>query len=79
VSAHTPIITLATAAADYFEAVFPGRHMDRLFTVAYLPVCLLMLGLLIKFNSMPGRPRILFSFAGFVLIMLAIPLVRTAG
>ncbi|WIA30418.1 hypothetical protein OEZ86_000502 [Tetradesmus obliquus] len=62
-------------AADYFEAVFPGRHMDRLFTVAYLPVCLLMLGLLIKFNSMPGRPRILFSFAGFVLIMLAIPLI----
>jgi equilibrative nucleoside transporter 1/2/3 len=49
--------------------------MDRLFTVAYLPVCLLMLGLLIKFNNMPGRPRILFSFAGFVLIMLAIPLV----
>jgi equilibrative nucleoside transporter 1/2/3 len=53
--------------------------MDRLFTVAYLPVCLLMLGLLIKFNSMPGRPRILFSFAGFVLIMLAIPLVRADG
>jgi equilibrative nucleoside transporter 1/2/3 len=50
--------------------------MDRLFTVAYLPVCLLMLGLLIKFNNMPGRPRILFSFAGFVLIMLAIPLVN---
>ncbi|KAF6258945.1 nucleoside transporter-domain-containing protein [Scenedesmus sp. NREL 46B-D3] len=62
-------------AADYFEAVFPGRHMDRLFTVAYLPVCLLMLGLLIKFNSLPGRPRILFSFAGFVLIMLAVPLI----
>jgi hypothetical protein len=49
--------------------------MDRLFTVAYLPVCLLLLGLAIKFNSIPGRPRILTSFAAFTLIMLALPLV----
>lgn len=69
------VLSCPAAAADYFEAVFPGRHMDRLFTVAYLPVCLLMLGLLIKYNTLPGRPRILTSFAGFVLIMLAIPCV----
>ncbi len=25
------------SAADYFEVIYPGRHSDRLFTVAYLP------------------------------------------
>jgi equilibrative nucleoside transporter 1/2/3 len=50
--------------------------MDRLFTIAYLPVCLLLLGVAIRFNSIPGRPRILTSFAAFTLIMLALPLVR---
>lgn len=49
--------------------------MDRLFTIAYLPVCLLLLGVTIKFNSIPGRPRILTSFAAFTLIMLTLPLV----
>jgi hypothetical protein len=50
--------------------------MDRLFTICYLPVCLLLLGVVIKFNSMPARPRILTSFAAFTLIMLGLPLVR---
>lgn len=52
-----------------------GRHMDRLFTICYLPVCLLLLGVVIKFNTMPARPRILTSFAAFTLIMLGLPLV----
>lgn len=52
--------------------------MDRLFTVAYLPVCLLLLGVAIKFNTMPARPRILTSFASFTLIMLALPLVSVS-
>lgn len=51
--------------------------MDRLFTVCYLPVCLLLLGGAIKFNQIPGRPRILFSFAAFTLIMLGMPLVSS--
>eukprot|EP00775_Hariotina_reticulata_P011647 gene11647-11792_t len=65
-------------AADYFEAVFPGRHMDRLFTIAYLPVCLLLLAVMIKYNNLPVRCRILTSFASFTLIMAIIPLVDTA-
>eukprot|EP00879_Flechtneria_rotunda_P030561 GHRR01033209.1.p1 GENE.GHRR01033209.1~~GHRR01033209.1.p1 ORF type:complete len:168 (+),score=44.25 GHRR01033209.1:100-603(+) len=60
-------------AADYFEAVFPGRHMDRLFTIAYLPVCLFLLGVLINYNTIPVRPRILSSFAGFTAIMAVVP------
>ncbi len=51
--------------------------MDRLFTVCYLPVCLLLLGVAIKFNNIPGRPRILLSFAAFTLIMLGLPLVSS--
>lgn len=49
--------------------------MDRLFTICYLPVCLLLLGVVIKFNTMPARPRILTSFALFTLLMLGLPLV----
>jgi hypothetical protein len=59
--------------------LFQGRHMDRLFTVCYLPVCLLLLGVAIKFNNIPGRPRILVSFAAFTLIMLGLPLVRATS
>lgn len=50
--------------------------MDRLFTICYLPVCLLLLGVVIKFNNLPARPRILTSFALFTAIMLTLPLVR---
>jgi hypothetical protein len=57
------------------RVITQGRHMDRLFTICYLPVCLLLLGVVIKFNSMPARPRILTSFASFTLIMLGLPLV----
>lgn len=53
--------------------------MDRLFTVCYLPVCLLLLGVAIKFNNIPGRPRILVSFAAFTLIMMGLPLVSATG
>lgn len=62
-------------AADYYELVYPGRHVDRLLTVAYLPVCLLVLGVMVKFNRAAVRQRILTSFAGFFLIMLVVPLV----
>lgn len=64
-------------AADYYEAIYPGKNTARLFTVAYLPVCLLLLGVVIKWNTIPSRPRILTSFAAFTVIMLALPLVRS--
>ncbi|KAF8069407.1 ETN8 [Scenedesmus sp. PABB004] len=62
-------------AADYYEAVFPGRHVDRLFTVTYLPICLVVLGAMVRWNGLPLRPRILTAFAGFTAVMLVVPLV----
>jgi hypothetical protein len=32
-----------------------GRHIDRLFTVAYLPSCLLLLALTMRFNILSTR------------------------
>eukprot|EP00877_Chromochloris_zofingiensis_P005576 jgi/Chrzof1/15019/Cz09g24060.t1 len=66
-------------AADYFEAVFPGRHMDRLFTVCYMPVCLALVGAQIKWRGIVShRVRILTSFAGFSTVMLLVPVVDLA-
>mmetsp|Transcript_13082 Transcript_13082/g.35624 ORF Transcript_13082/g.35624 Transcript_13082/m.35624 type:complete len:160 (-) Transcript_13082:11-490(-) len=60
---------------DYFAAVFPGKPMDRLFTVTYLPACLSVLLLLLRFKItfLTPQVRIVNSFIGFALIMLAIP------
>ncbi|GBF98604.1 hypothetical protein Rsub_10793 [Raphidocelis subcapitata] len=64
-------------AADYWAAVFPGRHVDRTFTVCYLPVCLLLIGAFIRFPRAAGEgARVLAGFAGFFVAMLAVPLVR---
>lgn len=57
-----------------------GRPMDRLFTVSYLPACLLVLVLLLRFK-LPGKLntphfRIISSFIGFAVIMFIIPVVR---
>lgn len=62
-------------ATDFFSAAFPGEHMDRLFTVLYLPMCLLMLGVLLR---SPGRAvaRTTVSFAAFVVIMVVVPVVN---
>jgi hypothetical protein len=57
-----------------------GRHVDRTFTVCYLPVCLLLIGAFIRFPRAPGEgARVLAGFAGFFLAMLAVPLVRPGG
>ncbi|GLI59808.1 hypothetical protein VaNZ11_001774 [Volvox africanus] len=63
-------------ATDYFGAVYPGWHTDRLFTVSYLPVCLLMLMVGIRYPDLPPQPsRIRLGYAGFTLAMAAVPLV----
>jgi hypothetical protein len=64
-------------AADYYAAVFPGRHVDRLFTAAYLPACLAMLALMLRHSSdhARGRTRILIAFVVFTAVMLGVPLV----
>lgn len=62
-------------AADYWASVYPGRHVDRTFTVCYLPTCLLFIGLFIRFPRLIGqRLRILAGFAGFFILMLAVPM-----
>ncbi|KAF5842221.1 nucleoside transporter-domain-containing protein [Dunaliella salina] len=66
---------------DYFAAVFPGKPMDRLFTVTYLPACLSVLLLLLRFKITFLTPyvRIVNSFIGFALIMLVIPMLDLFG
>ena len=61
-------------------AVVKGRHADRLFTVCYLPVQLLILLIMIVYDlHLPLRPRITLGFATFVLVMPAVvPLVSRA-
>ena len=50
--------------------------MDRLFTICYLPTCLVTLGLTMNRNSHAARRmRILSSFFAFFVIMLLVPLV----
>jgi hypothetical protein len=53
--------------------------VDRLFTVCYLPPCLVLLGATIRFNTLPARPRILAAYALFTAIMLVLPLVGAVG
>jgi equilibrative nucleoside transporter 1/2/3 len=63
-------------AVDYFAAVFPGRHIDRLFTVAYLPPCLISLVLFTVYSPPSSlHARILAGYIGFTIILLAVPLV----
>ncbi|GAB4815688.1 hypothetical protein N2152v2_002734 [Parachlorella kessleri] len=67
-------------ACDYFEAQYPGRHADRLFTVCYLPVNLLVLLLVVRHHTRV-RPllRIVGGFVGFTLAVSAVPLLDLAG
>ncbi|KAI8465416.1 MAG: hypothetical protein J3K34DRAFT_473490 [Monoraphidium minutum] len=63
-------------AADYWAAVFPGRHVDRTFTICYLPACLLLIGAFIRWPRLLGhRARILAGFGGFFALMLAVPMI----
>ncbi|KAJ9505593.1 hypothetical protein QJQ45_028297, partial [Haematococcus lacustris] len=75
----TPCAAAYISATDFFEVLFPGRHTDRLFTVAYLPSCLLLLLVTLRWRSarwLPRPPaRIKLAYLLFTLLMLAVPLV----
>jgi equilibrative nucleoside transporter 1/2/3 len=64
-------------AADYWQAIFPGRHVDRALTVAYLPACLALVTACLAWpERVPApRARILVGFAGFAVVMAFVPLV----
>ncbi|KAG2494103.1 hypothetical protein HYH03_007742 [Edaphochlamys debaryana] len=62
-------------ATDYFSAVYPGWHTDRLFTVAYLPVCMVALAWSIRYpDAVSLAWRIRGGYAGFTVCMAAVPL-----
>ena len=53
-----------------------GRHTDRLITVCYLPVTLVMLLVMIHYNHRTNIAlRISGGMAGFCVSMIAVPLV----
>ena len=62
-------------ATDYMETMYPGRHMDRLFTILYLPTTLITLAVCVGVGATALRPRILAGYGGFVLCMLSLSLV----
>eukprot|EP01023_Acetabularia_acetabulum_P009707 TRINITY_DN14390_c0_g1_i3.p1 TRINITY_DN14390_c0_g1~~TRINITY_DN14390_c0_g1_i3.p1 ORF type:complete len:424 (-),score=43.72 TRINITY_DN14390_c0_g1_i3:1298-2569(-) len=66
-------------AIDYLEKVYPGRHVDRTFTVVYLPVNVCTLALAIHFNSfISGRTRIIVAFIGYTITMAVVPMLDAA-
>lgn len=70
--------TLAKALAAPFDnkrrQTKQGRHVDRLMTVCYLPVCLVFLILTMKLSAWT-RLRLLAAYAGFALTIMVVPIV----
>ena len=52
--------------------------MDRLFTLCYLPMCLALLVIMMRFGPGVADPhtRITVGYIGFILISLVVPVVR---
>lgn len=66
-------------AVDYFALVFPGRHIDRVFSVVYMSSNLLsVLTALCTREWVPGRMRIQLGFLGYALVLTAIPVTDAA-
>eukprot|EP00955_Chlamydomonas_euryale_P099678 365234-Chlamydomonas_euryale.AAC.4 len=76
---HT-LHTLQTHARGRAGGLY-GDHMDRLFTVCYLPLCLLLLVLMVQAGPAVADPhtRITASFASFIALCAAVPLVGALG
>lgn len=54
-----------------------GKHTDRLLTVSYLPVNLVVIAAMVRWHArVRPRLRILGGLAGFTLAISAVPLVR---
>eukprot|EP00850_Spirogloea_muscicola_P002074 SM000008S22163 [mRNA] locus=s8:166887:168596:- [translate_table: standard] len=62
-------------AADYFEALYPGAHVDRVFAVAYMLPDLAVLWLFMLYGRrMSARCRIVYGFAAFLALLAVVPL-----
>lgn len=54
-----------------------GKHTDRLLTVSYLPINLVVIAAMVRWHaSVRPRLRILGGLGGFTLAISAVPLVR---
>ncbi|GBF92148.1 equilibrative nucleoside transporter [Raphidocelis subcapitata] len=65
------------SAADYMEQMWPGKHVDRLLTVCYLPTCLVLLLATMKLSSWT-RLRMLITYLGYAAVIVVIPIMDLA-
>lgn len=64
---------------DYFDALYPGRHIDRVFTTAYMVPNLGSLSLLVLYgHQTTSRARIKWGFWAMLLVIAAIPAMDAA-
>ena len=58
-----------------------GDHMDRLFTICYLPMCLLLLVVMMHYGPGVADPhtRITAGYVGFIAVTILMPVVRSGG
>mmetsp|Transcript_5948 Transcript_5948/g.15058 ORF Transcript_5948/g.15058 Transcript_5948/m.15058 type:complete len:444 (+) Transcript_5948:355-1686(+) len=65
-------------AVDYFTALYPGKHVDRVIPVAYnVPNLLAMCATLPFSQTFGARLRIIVGFSGFLFCTVAIPVIDT--
>lgn len=71
-------------AIDYFGSLYPGRHVEKVFSVVYMGCSLLVLVLLIFMNrgfcrrSLSLRLRLNLGFSMFVVSLMSTPLMNWA-
>ena len=70
-------------AVDYFAKVFPGYHVDRVISVAYMSVNIVSIALNIHYSAAIDKrcrahSRILTGLCGYIAALLAVPLADAA-
>lgn len=66
-------------AVDYFEKLYPGRHIDRLFGVLYFVPNLATLPVVLRFGHLVSpRARVRFGYSLFLGCQM-VPLIRGGG
>ena len=67
-------------AVDYFGKLFPGQHIDRVFSVAYMSVNLVSIAVNLQFQRhLSASFRIQLGLAGYVATLLAVPIADAAA
>ncbi|KAJ9550983.1 hypothetical protein OSB04_015028 [Centaurea solstitialis] len=69
-------------AIDYFGHLYPDKHIEKVFSVAYMSSSLLVLVLMIKWSDLSTkvgfRTRVNFGFAMFVISLMVTPTIDWA-